>query len=86
MDLYWEAGLRPRLRRERGVVGDGDGADDGLVRGRGARRRDVDVEAVAEAATALTPVPGGLGPVPTSLLLRQVVCAVGEQARDALAA
>ena len=29
MDRYREATLRPRVRDERGVVGDGDGADDG---------------------------------------------------------
>ena len=29
MDLYREATLRPRVRGERGVVGDGAGADDG---------------------------------------------------------
>jgi hypothetical protein len=29
VDLYREATLRPRVRGERGVVGDGDGADDG---------------------------------------------------------
>ncbi len=29
MDLYREATPRPRVRGERGVVGDGDGADDG---------------------------------------------------------
>ena len=29
MDLYREATLPPRVRGERGVVGDGDGADDG---------------------------------------------------------
>ena len=29
MDRYREAILRPRVRGERGVVGDGDGADDG---------------------------------------------------------
>lgn len=29
MDRYREATLRPRVRGERGVVGDGDGADDG---------------------------------------------------------
>ena len=29
MDFYREATLRPRVRGERSVVGDGDGADDG---------------------------------------------------------
>ena len=29
VDRYREATLRPRVRGERGVVGDGDGADDG---------------------------------------------------------
>ncbi len=29
MDLDRDAALRPRVRGERGVVGDGDGADDG---------------------------------------------------------
>jgi len=76
MDLCWEAGLRPCLRCERGVAGDGDGADDGQVRGRRARRRDVDVEALAEAAMALTPVPGDCAQSPP-LLLHQVVRAVG---------
>jgi methylenetetrahydrofolate dehydrogenase (NADP+)/methenyltetrahydrofolate cyclohydrolase len=34
---------------------------------------DVDADAVAERAGALTPVPGGVGPVTTQLLLRQTV-------------
>ena len=34
---------------------------------------DVDAEAVAEKAGALTPVPGGVGPVTTALLLRHAV-------------
>jgi methylenetetrahydrofolate dehydrogenase (NADP+)/methenyltetrahydrofolate cyclohydrolase len=34
---------------------------------------DVDAEAVAERAGALTPVPGGVGPVTTAVLLRQTV-------------
>ncbi len=33
---------------------------------------DVDFPAVAEVAGALTPVPGGVGPVTTALLLRHV--------------
>lgn len=38
---------------------------------------DVDQEAVADRAAALTPVPGGVGPVTTALLLRQVAQAAG---------
>lgn len=36
---------------------------------------DVDFEAVAEIARAVSPVPGGVGPVTTALLLRNVVTA-----------
>jgi methylenetetrahydrofolate dehydrogenase (NADP+)/methenyltetrahydrofolate cyclohydrolase len=42
--------------------------DDGLV-------GDVDADAVAATAGALTPVPGGVGPVTTMLLLRHTVAA-----------
>ncbi|GAA3096584.1 hypothetical protein GCM10020001_010980 [Nonomuraea salmonea] len=38
--------------------------DDGGLTG------DVDATAVADVAAALTPVPGGVGPVTTALLLR----------------
>jgi methylenetetrahydrofolate dehydrogenase (NADP+)/methenyltetrahydrofolate cyclohydrolase len=44
--------------------------DDGLV-------GDVDGDAVAATAGALTPVPGGVGPVTTMLLLRHTVEAAG---------
>ena len=40
---------------------------------------DVDVESVTAVAGALSPVPGGLGAVTTSLLLRNVVTAAEEQ-------
>lgn len=40
---------------------------------------DVDVESVSRVAGALSPVPGGLGAVTTSLLLRNVVIAAEEQ-------
>ena len=36
---------------------------------------DVDADAVADIAGALTPVPGGVGPVTTALLLRNVIVA-----------
>ncbi|HEY4348839.1 MAG TPA: bifunctional 5,10-methylenetetrahydrofolate dehydrogenase/5,10-methenyltetrahydrofolate cyclohydrolase [Gaiellaceae bacterium] len=42
-------------------------ADDGSMVG------DVDTEAVESIAAAITPVPGGVGPVTTALLLRNVV-------------
>jgi methylenetetrahydrofolate dehydrogenase (NADP+)/methenyltetrahydrofolate cyclohydrolase len=38
---------------------------------------DVDAEAVQDVPGALTPVPGGVGPVTTALLLRHVVLAAG---------
>jgi methylenetetrahydrofolate dehydrogenase (NADP+)/methenyltetrahydrofolate cyclohydrolase len=42
---------------------------------------DVDAEAVQDVAGALTPVPGGVGPVTTALLLRHVVLAAGHRPR-----
>ncbi len=38
---------------------------------------DVDTEAVEAVASAVTPVPGGVGPVTTALLLRNVASAAG---------
>lgn len=51
-------------------VGTNPTADGGLV-------GDVDAEAVADRAGALTPVPGGVGPVTTILLMRHTVDAAG---------
>jgi len=42
-------------------------------------RGDVDAASVAEVAAALTPVPGGVGPVTTAVLLQQVVAAAEER-------
>ena len=56
MDLYREATLRPRVRGERGVVGDGDGADDGQSEAVVV----VDVGAV-ELAASLTPLQHAAG-------------------------
>ena len=51
----------------RGIrVGTNPTEDGGLV-------GDVDTDAVFEQAAAITPVPGGVGPVTTALLLRHVV-------------
>jgi methylenetetrahydrofolate dehydrogenase (NADP+) / methenyltetrahydrofolate cyclohydrolase len=49
-------------------VGTNPTSDGGLV-------GDVDADAIADIAGALTPVPGGVGPVTTALLLRNVVIA-----------
>ena len=49
-------------------VGTNPTEDGGLV-------GDVDYEAVAPIAGRLTPVPGGVGPVTTALLLRHTVVA-----------
>ncbi|HEV7214684.1 MAG TPA: bifunctional 5,10-methylenetetrahydrofolate dehydrogenase/5,10-methenyltetrahydrofolate cyclohydrolase [Chloroflexota bacterium] len=43
-------------------------------------RGDVDAASVMERAAALTPVPGGVGPVTTAVLLQQVVAAAEERA------
>jgi methylenetetrahydrofolate dehydrogenase (NADP+)/methenyltetrahydrofolate cyclohydrolase len=51
-------------------VGTNPAPDGGLV-------GDVDTEAAAEHAARITPVPGGVGPVTTMLLLRQTVAAAG---------
>ena len=37
------------------------------------KRQDVDYEAVSEVAEAVTPVPGGIGTVTTSVLLKHTV-------------
>ena len=47
-------------------VGTNATADGGLT-------GDVDTEAVRPIAAAVTPVPGGVGPVTTALLMRQTV-------------
>jgi len=66
VDLYREATLRPRVRGERRVVGDGDGADDGQSvpwwsstrvrssRWKGSKRRWTTVRVSATAATRAT--------------------------------
>jgi methylenetetrahydrofolate dehydrogenase (NADP+)/methenyltetrahydrofolate cyclohydrolase len=51
--------------------------DDGLV-------GDVDFEAVAEVAGALTPVPGGVGPMTIAMLLANTLRAAEERARAPL--
>jgi methylenetetrahydrofolate dehydrogenase (NADP+) / methenyltetrahydrofolate cyclohydrolase len=43
-------------------------------------RGDVDVASVVAVAATLTPVPGGVGPVTTAVLLQQVVAAAEERA------
>jgi methylenetetrahydrofolate dehydrogenase (NADP+)/methenyltetrahydrofolate cyclohydrolase len=47
--------------------------DEGLV-------GDVDFEPVAERASLVTPVPGGVGPMTPAMLLRNTVLAAGLQA------
>ncbi|MFE3445942.1 bifunctional 5,10-methylenetetrahydrofolate dehydrogenase/5,10-methenyltetrahydrofolate cyclohydrolase [Nocardia sp. NPDC059180] len=54
-------------------VGTNEAADGGIV-------GDVDAESVRGKASALSPVPGGVGPVTTALLMRHVVVAA-EKAR-----
>jgi methylenetetrahydrofolate dehydrogenase (NADP+)/methenyltetrahydrofolate cyclohydrolase len=49
--------------------------DDGLV-------GDVDFEAVKEVAGAITPVPGGVGPMTIAMLLANTVQAAGARARE----
>ena len=56
-------------------VGTNPTADGGLV-------GDVDTAAVEPVAGAITPVPGGVGPVTTALLLRNVVTAAGNAVRS----
>ncbi|WP_024804748.1 bifunctional 5,10-methylenetetrahydrofolate dehydrogenase/5,10-methenyltetrahydrofolate cyclohydrolase [Nocardia sp. BMG51109] len=56
-------------------VGTNEGPDGGIV-------GDVDPESVRGKAAALSPVPGGVGPVTTALLMRHVVLAA-EAARSA---
>ena len=41
---------------------------------------DVDHDAVAELASAITPVPGGVGPMTIAMLLRNTLQAAGYQA------
>jgi methylenetetrahydrofolate dehydrogenase (NADP+)/methenyltetrahydrofolate cyclohydrolase len=53
--------------------------DDGLV-------GDVDFEAVAQKAEAITPVPGGVGPMTIAMLLANTVKAARLQQGDASAA
>jgi methylenetetrahydrofolate dehydrogenase (NADP+) / methenyltetrahydrofolate cyclohydrolase len=49
--------------------------DDGLI-------GDVDYEPAAERAAAITPVPGGVGPMTIAMLLRNTVAAAGARRRD----
>jgi methylenetetrahydrofolate dehydrogenase (NADP+)/methenyltetrahydrofolate cyclohydrolase len=43
---------------------------------------DVDVDSVSRVASALSPVPGGIGAVTTELLLRNVLTAAERQQED----
>jgi methylenetetrahydrofolate dehydrogenase (NADP+)/methenyltetrahydrofolate cyclohydrolase len=50
----------------------------------GSLRGDVDFAAVSEVAGAITPVPGGTGPVTNSMLLRNLIAAWEGQVRATL--
>lgn len=85
-DIVVAAVGRPRLLtgeyvREGAVVVDvgTNPADDGGLVG------DVDAETVSAKASALTPVPGGIGPVTTALLLSHTVQAAGQAAEGSQA-
>ena len=47
---------------------------------------DVDFESAREVASAITPVPGGVGPLTNALLLTHLIRAAERQAADAPAA
>ena len=47
--------------------------DVGITRDEGRLKGDVDFEAVAEVAAAVTPVPGGVGPMTVAMLMRNAV-------------
>ena len=49
--------------------------DDGLI-------GDVDYEPAAERASAITPVPGGVGPMTIAMLLRNTLFAARDRNRD----
>ena len=49
--------------------------DVGINRDRGRPRGDVDFEAAAEVAAAITPVPGGVGPMTIAMLLVNTLAA-----------
>ena len=42
---------------------------------------DVDYDAVSEVASAITPVPGGIGPLTIAMLLRNTLTACQQQSR-----
>jgi methylenetetrahydrofolate dehydrogenase (NADP+)/methenyltetrahydrofolate cyclohydrolase len=51
--------------------------DAGTTSVTGTLKGDVDMDSVAERATAVTPVPGGIGPLTVAMLLRNVVAVAG---------
>jgi methylenetetrahydrofolate dehydrogenase (NADP+)/methenyltetrahydrofolate cyclohydrolase len=51
--------------------------DVGIHRGPGGLRGDVDFDAVRAVAGAITPVPGGVGPMTIAMLLANTVTAAG---------
>jgi methylenetetrahydrofolate dehydrogenase (NADP+)/methenyltetrahydrofolate cyclohydrolase len=72
-DVLVVAAGRPRLIGPEAVKPGATVVDVGTTSTEGGMAGDVDFEAVARVAGAITPVPGGVGPVTTMSLLRQTL-------------
>ena len=79
-DVLIAAVGRPRLVTPAFVKPGAVVIDVGITRLQSGLVGDVDFEAVSEVASAITPVPGGVGPMTIAMLLRNTVAAAVAQA------
>ncbi|MDQ6751311.1 MAG: bifunctional methylenetetrahydrofolate dehydrogenase/methenyltetrahydrofolate cyclohydrolase FolD [Actinomycetota bacterium] len=76
-DVLVAAAGSPRLVTDAFVKPGAAVIDVGITRGSDGLLGDVDFEPVAQCAGAITPVPGGVGPMTIALLLRNTLAAAG---------
>jgi methylenetetrahydrofolate dehydrogenase (NADP+)/methenyltetrahydrofolate cyclohydrolase len=81
-DVLVAAVGRPRLIGADMVKAGATVIDVGISRSESGLVGDVDFEAVSEKARAITPVPGGVGPMTIAMLLKNTLKAAGMQSRE----